>query len=247
MNTTQIYSNDVESKMVFVVNMILENSEFISKNNALAMLKNIVNNIEMENENINTQSALLNTEAPQEQEHEKEQEQEQEQEQKKKEEKKVQAQKEKEEKKVQAQKEKEEKKVQAQKEKEEKKVQAQKEKTRLKEDSGMKRGRGRPRKIEIKIMEDTNKIEKNVQRLILMNPKNIITSIPNQEELDSELIEVNYDNFIKLNYNGNWFWVYSEPFSKEFERGDVFALDFETNHESKCGEYDFATEKFCFN
>ena len=223
MNTTQIYSNDAESKMVFVVNMILQNSEFISKNNALVMLKNIVNNIEMENENINTQSALLNTEAPQEQEHEQEHEQEQEQ------------------------KKKEEKKVQAQKEKEEKKVQAQKEKTRLKEDSGMKRGRGRPRKIEIKIMEDTNKIEKNVQRLILMNPKNIITSIPNQEELDSELIEVNYDNFIKLNYNGNWFWVYSEPFSKEFERGDVFALDFETNHESKCGEYDFATEKFCFN
>tara|TARA_B110000285_G_scaffold190121_2_gene217180 strand:- start:2688 stop:2978 length:291 start_codon:yes stop_codon:yes gene_type:complete len=96
-------------------------------------------------------------------------------------------------------------------------------------------------------MEDTNNIEKNVQRLILMNPKNIITKIPNEEELDSELIEVNYDNFIKLNYNGNWYWVYSEPFSKEFERGDVFALDFETNHESKCGEYDFATEKFCFN
>ena len=104
-----------------------------------------------------------------------------------------------------------------------------------------KKSRGRPKKNMVQVVSQQQE-NSCIQRLIL-EEKEREKDEEEEENNSDKLVELDMDDFLEIEHQNTTYLVYNGDSNEHFKHGDAFTSDFVEHNDLRCGEYDFETER----
>ena len=104
-----------------------------------------------------------------------------------------------------------------------------------------KKSRGRPKKNMVQVVSQQQE-NSCIQRLIL-EEKEREKDEEEEENNSDKLVELDMDDFLEIEHQNTTYLVYNGDSNEHFKHGDAFTSDFVEHNDPRCGEYDFETER----
>ncbi len=106
-----------------------------------------------------------------------------------------------------------------------------------------KKSRGRPKKNMVQVVSQQQE-NSCIQRLILEEKEKDEDEDEDEEDNNISVeLEVDVDDFLEIEHENTTYLVYKGDSNEHFKHGDAFTSDFIENNDPRCGEYDFETER----